>query len=212
MFRLTKKWAGSIVLASLALLTCGLALSPKVALADYVVYDTQVDSYHVTVWARPNPISVGKVNLLIRLGRKANVAQEYPVQNAQVTVEFKQLTGPGTQAGSRLENYHKPLIATQSEPGTYEMQDSLLSDGRYRTIIKLDSTVGKSETSFEFVAQPQPDDRLLSLLLLALFPLGLLTLVFLYVRRPKGSDPAQNDLPDAPHDSTAEQPQETASH
>lgn len=176
-----------LILSGLVLLFLALALVPPVARADYVVYDTQVDAYHITVFARPNPISVGKVNLLIRLGRQENIAQEYPVRSAKVTVQFKQLSGPGTQPNSQIDTYHKELVAKESEPGTYEMEDSLLSEGRYQAIIKLDSSVGKSQTAFEFTAKPQPDDRFFSVLLLAMFPLGLLTLVYLYVRRPKDS-------------------------
>ncbi len=181
------KFNHALLLGSLAWLGLVLFLLPPVARAEYVVYDAKVDAYHVTVWARPNPISVGKVSLLIRLGRQVNVSQEYPVREAQVSVLFKQLTGPGTEPGSKIENYHKTLAANEAGPGTYEMEDSLLSDGRYQTLITISSNVGKSETSFEFVAQPQPDDRFFSLLLLALFPTALLTLVYFYVRRPRNN-------------------------
>ena len=163
---------------------------PGVAYADYQVYDGTSGAYHVTVWARPNPVSVGKVHLLIRLGRQANISQEYPVRGAKVSVRFKQLTGPGTEPGSQIDTYHQVLPADESEPGNYEMEDSLLSEGRYQVLITLDSGAGKNETNFEFTAQPQPDDRFVSLILLALFPLGLLTLVYLYVSQGrKGSKP-----------------------
>jgi hypothetical protein len=176
-----------VALAVLFWMFCLLILNPSNAQAEYVVYDGKVDNYHVTVWASPNPISVGKVKLLLRLGRQVNVSQEYPVRDAQVTVQFRQLTGPGTQPGSTIDTYHKALAANETEPGNYEMEDSLLSEGRYQTIINMDSGVGKSNLTFEFTAQPQPDDRIVSLLLLALFPLGLLLLVYFYVRRPKSA-------------------------
>lgn len=180
MAKLIRASFGKVVLM-LGLLLFLVVSAPGVAQADYQIYDGKADAYHITVWGRPNPISVGKVHLLIRLGRSANISQEYPVRGAKVSVLFKQLTGPGTEVGSKIETYHRSLVADESDPGNYEMEDSLLSEGRYQVVISMDSSVGKSETNFEFTAQPQPDDRFISIMLLALFPLGLLTLVYLYV-------------------------------
>lgn len=178
-------WSTAWLLALLA----GLIGGPGVARAEYVVYDAQVEAYHVTVWARPNPISEGKVHLLIRVGRAANVSQEFPVQQARITVRFEPLGEAGAPPPTGPSYSYKELVATESEPGTYEMEDSLFTAGQFRANIKLDSSFGKSATAFEFKALPPPDDRLLSLLLLALFPLGLFTLLYFYVRRPKSSGP-----------------------
>ncbi len=199
MYRLKQlRISGVIGLLVVALLVLDLVLLPRLARADYVVMDKQIDNYHVTVWARPNPIAEGKVHLLLRVGRQLNVGQEYPVQGATVTVRFEELPEDGVLSFTP-KNYYRDLAAGEADPGTYEWDDSLFSSGHYRAVIKLSSNLGKSETSFEFKALPAPDDRLFSIALLALFPLSLMTLVFMYMRRPK--DEAKTDKePAAPQE------------
>jgi hypothetical protein len=150
----------------------------------HVVYDSNnVNGYHVTVLANPNPVSVGKIHLLIRVGLPTGVGQENPVQHGQVLVEFIHTSGPGAdEKTSYLQR--RDLVAEESEPGTYELDDSIQNEGVYRLTLNIQSGGHKIQTSFDLAAQPEPDDRFFSVLLLSLFPIFLAWLIWMYLKRP----------------------------
>ncbi len=150
----------------------------------YLIYDApNVNNYHLTVLARPNPFSVGKVHLLIRAGLPSGVSQETPVRGAQMLVQFEHLSGPGAdKTNSYLQR--RDLIALETEPGTYELDDSIQNEGVYRITLNLQQGPQKAVTSFEITARPEPDDRFFSVLLLSLFPIFLAWLIWMYLKRP----------------------------
>ncbi len=169
-----------------------LLFAPGVRAAEGIVIhdDPDANGYRVTVLGRPNPISVGKVNLLIRLARPNGANGEAPLRGAKVVVEFNHISGPGADNKASYVQ-RRNLVADESEPGTYEVSDSLQNEGVYRISLNIDDNGKKTVTSFDINAQPQPDDRFLSVMLLALFPIFLAWLVWMYLKRP--STPRKGD-------------------
>ena len=186
------KWKTAMILLLLLLMV----VSPAQASEGYVVSDiADADGYHVTTLARPNPFSVGKVNLFIRLARVNEANQERPVSNAQIQVQFVPLTGPGAD---KSQSYVQKgdLVAGESEPGTYEVADSIQNEGLYRIVYNITEGGRKTQTGFEIQALPQPDDRLFGLLLLSLIPIGLLSLVWLYMKPVTEAEIAESQAED----------------
>lgn len=173
---------GLMLVWLVALALAGLPLAH--ASEGHVVYDSNnVNGYHVTVLANPNPISVGKIHLLIRVGLPSQAGQETPVQNGQVLVEFVHTSGPGADEKiSYLQR--RDLVAAESEPGTYELDDSIQNEGVYRLTLNIQAGGQKIQTGFDLTAQPEPDDRFFSVLLLSLFPIFLAWLIWMYLKRP----------------------------
>ncbi len=187
-----RPYLGWLIAAWLVVLGLSLALVPTARAGEgYVIYDaTNPNGYHLTVLARPNPFSVGKIHLLIRVGQPSGVSQEMPVRGAQMLVQFYHVSGPGAdKSASYIQR--RDLVATESEPGTYELDDSIQNEGVYRLTFTLTNGRQQSETSFEITAQPQPDDRFFSVLLLSLFPIFLGWLVWMYLKRPGKSQDEQ---------------------
>jgi len=173
---------GGLLLLGLA----GLFLSAPLASASegHVVYDSNnVNGYHVTVLANPNPVSVGKIHLLIRVGLPASAGQETPIQHGHVLVEFVHTSGPGAdEKVSYLQR--RDLVADESEPGTYELDDSIQNPGVYRLTLNIQAGSQTIQTGFDLAATPEPDDRFFSVLLLSLFPIFLAWLIWMYLKRP----------------------------
>jgi hypothetical protein len=156
----------------------------------YVVYDAQnVEGLHVTVLARPNPISVGKIHLFIRLARPSGLSNEQPYRGANLLVEFYHLNGPGADKTTSYVQ-RRDLTAPESEPGTYELSDSIQNEGDYRVTLTIQNAPKPISTAFNIKALPEPDDRFLSLMLLSIFPIFLAWLIWMYLKRP-GSRPDQ---------------------
>jgi hypothetical protein len=150
-----------------------------------LVNDGQAGPYHVTTWVSPNPISVGKISLLIRLGQGANVSQEYPVRGANVRLRFQHLTGPGTEAkpGTGYQKISQELIVSETDPGNYEVSDSLNAEGNYRALLTIEQNGSKVDYQFDFYAQPLPDDLLLNVFILSLIVLFVFSLAFIYLKQ-----------------------------
>ncbi len=171
-------------LAGLALLLATGAGPVAASDEGYLIYDGQdINGFHLTVLANPNPVSVGKIHLLIRVGQIVRVTQEAPVRGARLLVEFVHLKGPGSDSSlSYLQR--RNLVAEESEAGNYELSDSIQNEGTYQIGLQLEYKGQKVSTSFQVEAKPQPDDRLMSILLLSLFPLFLGWLVWMYLKSP----------------------------
>ena len=178
--KLRKLWLGLFILGLLGLV----GPSPVQADEGYVVYDApNVNGFHFTVLANPNPVSVGKIHLLIRVGQPGSVGNETPVRGARLLVTFTHLSGPGSDSSvSYLQR--RDMVADESEPGTYEISDSIQNEGAYRIGLTVEVGTQKADSGFEVTAKPQPDDRLMSILLLSLFPLFLGWLVWMYLKNP----------------------------
>lgn len=184
---------GLLGLAGLVVLLALLLGSPLARASEgYVIYDaSNVGGLRVTVLASPNPISVGKIHLFIRLAQPNGVTGEQPYRGAQLLVEFYHTSGPGAdEKTSYLQR--RDLIASESEPGTYELSDSIQNEGGYQITLEVQNSPTPIKTSFYITAKPEPDDRFLSVMLLSLFPLFLAWLIWMYLRRP-GSKPGQPD-------------------
>lgn len=182
----------SLIVGGLTLLALLLPLfvASPVATANegIVIYDNlNVEGYHIIVMGRPNPITVGKVSLLVRLAKPTATGSEAPVRGAKMTVQFQHVSGPGSdKSDSYLQR--ADLTASESEPGTYEVSDSLQNEGVYRITLKTVDGAKTIAPSFELTARPQPDDRIPSVLLLAIFPLLLAGLLYFYLKKPSGQD------------------------
>src|SRR5437763_372104 len=88
------KFFGLAGLVSLVVLFFGAPLAR--ASEGYVIYDApNVGGLHVTVLASPNPISVGKIHLFVRLAQSNGFNGEQPYRGAQLLVEFYHTSGPG---------------------------------------------------------------------------------------------------------------------
>ena len=181
-------------LAGLVALVALLFCSPLArATEGYIIYDTpNAGGLHVTVLATPNPVSVGKIHLFIRLAQPNGLNGEAPYRGAQLLVEFYHTSGPGAdKTASYLQR--RNLVAPESEPGTYELSDSIQNEGGYQVTLTVQNSPKPITTSFNITAQPEPDDRFLSVMLLSLFPLFLAWLIWMYLRRP-GAKPDQSEL------------------
>ncbi len=169
-------------LIALGLLLFGVPVSR--AAEGYIIYDSHdVGGLHVTVLATPNPISVGKIHLFIRLAQPNGLNGEQPYRGAQLLAEFYHVSGPGAD---KLASYlqRRDLVAPESEPGTYELSDSIQNEGSYQITLTLQNGQKPISTSFNINALPEPDDRFLSVMLLSLFPIFLAWLVWMYLKRP----------------------------
>jgi hypothetical protein len=205
----TKRWgivkirSGALFGLAGLLAVVALLLNSPVSRASegYVIYDAQdVQGLHITVLASPNPISVGKIHLFVRLARPSGNSEE-PYRGADLLVEFYHISGPGAdQSASYVQR--RDLVAPESEPGTYELSDSIQNEGDYQVTLTLRNEQKPISTSFTFNAKPEPDDRFLSVLLLSLFPLFLAWLIWMYLKRP-GPKP---DQPDPSTEISAEEP------
>jgi hypothetical protein len=167
------------------LLGLGLFLSLPVARATegVVIYDAQdVNGLHFTVLASPNPISVGAIHLFVRIAQPAGQNQEMPYRGARLLVEFYPITGPGAEKTSYVQR--RDLIAPESEPGTYELSDSLQNEGTYQVTMTIQNSATPITTTFNITAKPEPDDRFFSVLLISLFPIFLAWLIWMYLKRP----------------------------
>ena len=140
--------------------------------------DTHAGNYHVTVLTRPNPLAVGKVNALIRLGRLTETGSEYPVRGARVTLRFVALktSAPVTQKNA--------VPAPETEPGNYETDDQIESDGRWRAEISIDQKeMGATQTSFDFDAiRPLGDELPFGIVVLGGFALAFITTIWFLAR------------------------------
>ena len=81
-------------------------------------------------------------------------------------------------------------MAPESEPGTYELSDSIQNEGVYQITLTVQNSQTPLTASFNITALPEPDDRFLSVLLLSLFPIFLAWLIWMYLKRP-GARPGQ---------------------
>ncbi|NWJ47774.1 MAG: hypothetical protein HXX08_18125 [Chloroflexi bacterium] len=149
----------------------------------YLIKDEIAGPYHLSIWASPNPISVGNIKLTIRLAQKGGVDQEYPVRNANFTVQFKQISGPGTENNPKKLLISNVLVATESDPGNYEVADSLAAEGKFLVSMNIDASPGKQKYEFEINALPQPEDRIFSIFLLFMVALFVFALVITYIRQ-----------------------------
>lgn len=165
----------------------GLLLSLPVARATegVVIYDNSaVNGLHLTVLASPNPISVGAIHLFVRIAQPSGLNQELPYRGARLLVEFYPISGPGAEKTSYVQR--RDLIAPESEPGTYELSDSLQNEGTYQVTMTIQNSATPVSTTFTIDAKPEPDDRFLSVLLISLFPIFLAWLIWMYLKRPSG--------------------------
>lgn len=165
----------------------GLFLFPRSASA-YVgalVSDGYAEQYHVSVWASPNPIAVGNLKLLVRIAKPQNVSQELPLRGAKVTARFEHLSGTGTEAKPATGNQKisPVLFVSETEPGNYEVSNSIVADGNYRTTISIEADGKTTEYSFKFYAQPEANDLFISLGILALIVLFIFSLAIIYIRQ-----------------------------
>ncbi len=176
-------------LALLALLVLAFYPSPSLA-AGALVRDDTTGPYHISIWASPNPIAVGKVSLNIRLGQKGGVDQEWPVRNASITVQFKQTSGPGTENKPQVLITSNVLVAPEADPGNYEVADSLPAEGNYNVIMNINGSAGKATYIFSVYAQAQPDDRIFSIFLLVCVALFVFGLVITYLTQAKAANKA----------------------
>lgn len=182
-------------LAGLVVVAAMFFSSPVVRAAEgYVIYDApDVGGLRITVLATPNPISVGKIHLFIRVGQPNGLNGEQPYRGADLLVELYPLSGPGAdQSASYIQR--RDLVAPESEPGTYELSDSnsIQNEGVYQITLAIRNAPKPISTSFTINALPAPDDRFLSVLLLSLFPLFLAWLIWMYLKRPS-SKPGQSE-------------------
>jgi hypothetical protein len=202
----------TIILGLTLLFALSLFVSLPVARATegVVIYDARdVSGLHFTVLASPNPISVGAIHLFVRIAQPAGLTQELPYRGARLLIEFYPISGPGADKTSYVQR--RDLIAPESEPGTYELSDSLQNEGTYQVTLTIQNSATPISTSFTIDAKPEPDDRFFSVLLISLFPIFLAWLIWMYLKRP-ASKPGQ---PGDPSGQTgAEKPDETlaASH
>ncbi|HEX2916698.1 MAG TPA: hypothetical protein VH186_38410 [Chloroflexia bacterium] len=173
------------------LLTFFFALVPRAHASEgIVIYDQpNVNGYHVTVLTTPNPTTVGKISLFIRLGKPTGANDEAPVRGGTVGVEIYHVSGPGADNSTSYVQ-RKNLVAGESEPGTYEVSDSLQNEGGYRITLNITAEGKNFQTGFDINALPPPDDRFLSVLLLSLFPIFLAWLVWMYLKRPGSRRPS----------------------
>jgi hypothetical protein len=153
------------------------------ASSGYLIKDEFVGPYHISIWASPNPISVGRIKLSIRLGVKAGISQELPARGANITVQFKQITGPGTEDNPKKLLISNVLVAPENDPGNYEVADSLDTEGVFRVIMNIDGAQGKEKFEFEVTALPQPEDRIFSIFLLVMLAIFVFALVFTYLKQ-----------------------------
>jgi hypothetical protein len=188
------RFFGYFLAGALALVLVLLSSQAVRASEGVVIHDApNVGGYHVTVLASPNPIAVGKLKMLIRLAKPNLTGSESPVQRANILVEFYHVSGPGA---SKTESYvqRRDLQANEAEPGTYEVADSLQNEGVYRITLQINDGQQKVSSTFEITARPQPDEGLLSILLLALLPVLLGWMLWLYLRGSKPTtDTAQSE-------------------
>jgi|GEM_PF-2495273 len=174
----------TIFLATLEMLIAVLFVNlGTVRAAGALINDGTAGQYHISVWASPNPVSVGKITLTIRIGQKAGVDQEWPVRNATVKVQFKQLTGPGTEANPQILVTRNVLVAPEADPGTYEVADSLPAEGKYQLIMSVENNGTITPYNIEIAALPQPDDRFFSIFLLVMISLFIFGLVISYLHQ-----------------------------
>lgn len=174
----------------------GLFLGLPVARATegVVIYDARdVNGLHFTVLATPNPISVGAIHMFVRIAQPGGLSQELPYRGARLLIEFYPISGPGAEKTSYIQR--RDLIAPESEPGTYELSDSLQNEGTYQVTMTIQNSAAPISTTFNITAKPEPDDRFFSVLLISLFPIFLAWLIWMYLKRP-GSKPGQ-PVPDA---------------
>jgi preprotein translocase subunit SecG len=187
-----------LFLAALVLLITVVFLnSGTVRAAGALISDGTAGQYHISVWASPNPVSVGKITLTIRIGQKAGVDQEWPVRNATVKVQFKQLTGPGTEANPRILVTRNVLVAPEADPGTYEVADSLPAEGKYQLQLNIENNSTSTPYSIEITALPQPDDRLFSIFLLVMIALFIFGLVISYLHQSGQANQAKEQASEA---------------
>ena len=166
-----------------------------------LIYDARdVSGLHFTVLASPNPISVGAIHLFVRIAQPAGLSQELPYRGARLLVEFYPISGPGADKTSYVQR--RDLIAPESEPGTYELSDSLQNEGTYQVTLTIQNAATPISTAFTIDAKPEPDDRFFSVLLISLFPIFLAWLIWMYLKRP-GSKPGQ------PEDQSSSQSEQT---
>lgn len=168
--------------------------SPAAASEGIVLYDKQdIQGYHVTVLGRPNPITVGKISLLVRLAKQSQAGGDLPARGAKMLVEFYHVSGPGSD---KTDSYlqRRDLAAPESEPGTYEVADSLQNEGVYRITLKIQDGTTNLNPAFEITAQPQPDDRLLSVLILSIFPILLAWLLWMYLKKPTDTSDQEQEV------------------
>lgn len=158
-----------------------------------VIYDKDdINGLHFTVLASPNPISVGAIHLFVRIAQPAGLRQEMPYRGAHLLIEFYPISGPGADKTSYVQR--RDLIAPESEPGTYEMSDSLQNEGNYQVTLTIQNASTPISTTFTITARPEPDDRFFSVLLISLFPIFLAWLIWMYLKRPGSrSGPPESD-------------------
>ena len=180
-----KVWLGLFLLVGLGV--GGLTLLAAPAYADYIIFDTSQEHYHVTVWASPNPVSEGNVHLTVRLARpdSMGLGQEYPVRHADMTLTFQQLDGVGADGKPVAYTVHKAQTADETDPGTYEIHDALYAAGDYTAHLKVAATDGAAQFDFPVKALPRPDDRLFDAFLVGGIALLVLSIVLAYMRRSK---------------------------
>lgn len=174
----------------------GLIFSPRPAQAyiGALVSDGYAQEYHVSVWASPNPIAVGNLKLLVRVAKPQNVSQELPLRGAKVTARFEHLTGTGTEAkpATGYQKISPVLIVGETEPGNYEVANSIVADGEYKTVISIEADGKVTEYSFKFYAQPEANDMLISIGILALIVAFIFSLAIIYIRQ--YTNPAKEEV------------------
>jgi hypothetical protein len=169
-------------LVAIMILFFGLPLAR--AAEGYIIYDGHTaNGMHVTVLATPNPISVGKIHLFVRLAQPNGLNGEQPYRGAQLLVEFYHTSGPGSDKTASYVQ-RRDLVAPESEPGTYELSDSIQNEGGYQITLTVQNGQSPITTSFNITAMPEPDDRFLSVMLLSIFPIFLAWLIWMYLKRP----------------------------
>jgi hypothetical protein len=116
------------------------------------------------------------------LGQKGGVSQEWPVRNADLRVQFKQVTGPGTENNPKKLLYSNVLVAPEDDPGNYSVSDSLDAEGKYNILIDINAGLGKQHYEFVVTALPQPEDRIFSIFLLVMLALLIFAMVWAYLQ------------------------------
>ena len=190
-------------------LAAGVTAIPAQASEGIVIHDTrEIEGYHITVLAKPNPITVGKIALLVRIARPGLGNQEVPARGAKMLVEFYHLSGPGADnTSSYLQR--RDLEALESDPGNYEVADSLQNEGEYRITLKIQDGTRQIEAPFQITARPQPEDRFISVLLISLFPIFVAWLVWMYLKKPGPAPSKDEDRPESSSETPAEAAGET---
>jgi hypothetical protein len=210
------KFRQTVILGLTLIFALSLFVSLPVARATegVVIYDARdIGGLHFTVLASPNPISVGAIHLFVRIAQPAGLTQEAPYRGARLLIEFYPISGPGADKTSYVQR--RDLIAPESEPGTYELSDSLQNEGTYQVTLTIQNTDTPISTSFTIDAKPEPDDRFLSVLLISLFPIFLAWLIWMYLKRPGGKPGQPGDQSNGQSEQTgSEKPDEAlaASH